>query len=109
MAALAPALRTLSGSITHLDLHGCRLAAEGAAALAAAFEHLTSLTHLDLRDNQLTGPGFGALAQALAPLHSLQHLHLGANVISSDEVAAPLAAALLGPMSLTFLAVTVRE
>ena len=138
MAALAPALCTLSGSLTHLGLQHCGLDAEGvAAALAPALQHLTSLTHLDLHcglsvegvaaglapalqnltflthldisNNRLAAPSYGALAQALAPLHSLRHLNLQGNAIKSNKVAATLAAALLAPMSLTFLAVTVHD
>ena len=109
MAVLATALCSLSGSLTHLDLQQCVMGAEDPVTLAAALPHLTSLTLLDLSHHAMVGPVYCSIAQALTPLRCLQHLNLEGNVVNSYEAAAPLAAALLGPMSLTFLAVTVHD
>ena len=78
-SALAAALPR--SSLTELNLAGCHVADQGAAALGAALSEGARLTSLDLSTNGVGDAGATALASCLPHVAALQVLLLGGNGI----------------------------
>jgi Leucine Rich repeat len=85
-----------------LDLHGKKIGAKQAKAIAEELAVNTSLTFLNLSDNTIGDDGTAAIANALRANKSLEMIDLGSNGIGNVGMVA-LAQALVENNSLRFL------
>ena len=99
---LAEFLRTISGSLTSLNISSNGLGSEGSAAIAMALKVNRSLTSLVLYNNNIGAKGASALAEALIVNGSLTVLDLTGNLIG-DTGSVAIAEALQVNSSLTSL------
>jgi Ran GTPase-activating protein (RanGAP) involved in mRNA processing and transport len=72
-------------SLTHLNLCGNRIDAQGCRTLAIVLAELISLEELDLDHNYIDNEGCRVLAPALASMRSLKSLYLAGNAHDVDS------------------------
>ena len=101
-AAALPVALEMCTSLTSLNLENNRIAPTGATSVARVLRHSPSLTRLDLYDNFLGAAGASSVAGALSQCPSLASLFLGSNRLG-DRGTASVAAALAQCPSLASL------
>ncbi|RLN95614.1 hypothetical protein BBJ28_00006839, partial [Nothophytophthora sp. Chile5] len=102
--ALTPMLASPSAGpavLTHLDVRGCCVSAEGATNLLLALSHNKTLTHLNLAQNFLDEAFGDVLADFLTKNDTVTNLQLNDVGIGEDGVTPRLLEALQGNTTLT--------